>query len=186
MKTSTKIWMALAGILLIVLGVVCLCNPTETLFSLAWLIGILTLLTGISKLVFSIRTRGMLPNNGMRVLSGLLLIMLGVVFLGHKVFLTISLPILFAMWIFIEGIVIAVQSFDYKKVGFPSWWLILLFGIAGAVLGVFSLRNPDVTAKMLALLIGIGIIVLGIAHLVALCGVNKLEKAVLETLPEEE
>lgn len=42
MKKQTKIWLVITGILLIVLGVVCICNPAETLFSMAWLIDITT------------------------------------------------------------------------------------------------------------------------------------------------
>ena len=45
-KTSTKILLAVAGILLIVLGIVCIANPAATLFSTAWMIGCLTLVSG--------------------------------------------------------------------------------------------------------------------------------------------
>ena len=178
MKTSTKIWLAIVGILLIALGVVCLCNPASTLFSTAWLIGVLTLVTGIAKMIFTFRTQGVLPNSGTRMLSALLLIVLGFMFLGHKLFLTLSLPVIFAMWVLTEGIVIAVQSFDYKKAGYSFWWMILLMGIAGAVLGVLGLRNPNASALTLSTLIGVAIILLGVAHLMALCGVKKFEKAV--------
>ena len=176
MKKSTKIWLAIIGILLIVLGVVCICKPAATLFTAAWLIGVLTLLTGISKLVFTCKTQAYLPNSGTRMLSGVLLVILGIIFLGHKLFLAFSLPVIFAMWVLIEGIMIAVQSFDYKKAGFAAWWSILLLGIAGAVLGICCLKNPDVSVKTLTLMIGIGIIFLGVAHLVALRGVKQVEK----------
>ena len=178
MKKSTKIWLALAGILLILMGIYCICHPATTLFKTAWIIGLLTLVTGIAKLVFTFRTQAFMPNSGTRMLSGLLLLILGFFILGHKLFATLSLPIVFALWVLVEGIIIAVQSFDYKKVGFPSWWVILILGIAGAVLGVFGLRNPEVTAKTLSTFIGIAVIVLGIAHLVALCGIKKIEKQV--------
>ena len=48
---STKIWLAIAGILLVVLGIFCIAKPTATLFTTAWLIGLLTLfaLMGINK-----------------------------------------------------------------------------------------------------------------------------------------
>ena len=59
-------------------------------------------------------------------------------------------------------------------------WVMLLLGIGGAMLGIFGLKNPDVTAKTLSTLIGIAIILLGIAHLMALCGVKKFEKLVTE------
>ena len=180
MKTGTKIWLAIAGILLIALGVVCLKNPVATLLSVAWLIGIVTLVTGISKLVFTFRTQGFLPNSGTRMLSAILLIVLGFIILGHKLFVSSSLPIIFAVWVVIEGITIAVQSFDYKKAGFAGWWGLLLLGIAAAVLGCFGLRNPLSTAKMLSTLISVGIIVLGVSYLLALAGIKKFERIVKE------
>ncbi len=180
MKTSTKIWLAIAGILLIALGIVCLKNPATTLLSVAWLIGIATLVAGIAKLVFTFRTQAFLPNSGTRLLSAILLIVLGVILLSHKFFVTSSLPFIFAIWVVIEGITIAVQSFDYKKVGFPGWWALLLMGIAAAVLGCMGLRNPLATAQTLSILISVGIILLGVSYLLALLGIKKFERIVNE------
>ena len=180
MKTGTKIWLAIAGILLIAVGIICLKNPVATLLSVAWLIGIITLLTGIFKLVFTFRTQAFLPNSGTRLLSAILLIVLGFILLGHKFFVTSSLPIIFALWVVIEGITIAVQSFDYKRAGFPGWWALLLMGIAAAVLGCCGLRNPVSAAKTLSVLISVGIILLGVSYLLALAGIKKFERFVKE------
>ena len=178
MKKSTKVWLAIIGILLIALGVYCLCKPASTLFSTAILIGILTLVTGIAKIVFTFKTQTFMPNSGTRMLSGLFLVILGIIFLVQKVFLTISLPVVFTLWVLVEGVIIAVQSFDYKKSGFKYWWVIFVLGIVGAISGVLGLRDPNVSAITLSILIGIGIIILGAAHLVALCGVKQIENQV--------
>lgn len=177
-KTSTKIWLAIAGILLIVLGIVCIANPAATLFSTAWMIGCFTLFSGISQLIFTCRTQAFLPNSGTRMLSSILQIILGIIFLGHNLFVTVSLPIIFASWVLVEGLILAVQSFDFKRVGFSGWWGILLLGIAGAVLGFLGLKNPDVAGTTLSWLIGCGIISLGVSYLLALCGINRFEKKV--------
>lgn len=50
-------------------------------------------------------------------IAGILLIVL-----GHNLFVTVSLPVIFAWWVLIEGIIVAVQSFDYKQAGFSAWW----------------------------------------------------------------
>ena len=78
----------------------------------------------------------------------------------------------------IEGVVIAVQSFDYKRVGFPMWWVLLLLGAGAAVLGWLGLRNLDVTAGVLSALIGIAIIANGLAYILAVVGVSRFEKRV--------
>lgn len=44
---------------------------------MAWLIGCFTLFAGVSKLVFGLRTQNFLPNNGTRVLMGVVDIMFG-------------------------------------------------------------------------------------------------------------
>lgn len=180
MKTSTKIWLAIAGILLVVLGVLCISRPAATLFTTAWLIGLFTLFAGVSKLMFTLRTQAFLPNSGTRALSAILEIIIGIIFLANNVFLAFSLPVIFAMWVTIESVIIVVNSFDYKRVGFPGWWGILLLGICGIVLGILGLRNPDVTAATLSTLIGLGVISMGASYLIALLGIKKFEDRVKE------
>ena len=178
MRTSTKIWQCIAGVLLVALGITCICHPADTLLAAAWLIGCFTLFAGISKLFFTFRTQAFLPNSGSRMLSALLDIIIGVIFLANNLFVAFSLPVVFAIWLLVEGLITAVNSFDYKRVGFPYWWCLLLLGIAGAALGFVGLREPSVTAGALSTLIGIGVIALGIAYLLALIGIKHFEKAV--------
>lgn len=180
MKKSTKIWMAVAGVLLIALGILCICEPAATLFTTAWLIGCFTLAAGIAKLIFTFKTQAFLPNSGSRMLSAILDIVVGLIFLGNNMFLAVSLPVIFVIWVLVESITMTIQSFDYKKIGFPGWWCILLMGIAGIILGILGLRNPDVSAATLSTLIGIAIILLGVGYLVALTGVKRFEKRVNE------
>lgn len=178
MKTGKKIWLCIAGILLIVLGVYCIVKPNITLVNAAWFLGIVTLLTGISKMIFTFRTQAFMPNSGTRMLTALLDIFFGLFFLFNIMSTAISLPFVFALWVIIEGISVIVLSFDYKKVGFQYWWALLLLGIVGVVLGILGFKNMDVTAVTLSTLIGIAVILFGLAHILAVVGVNKFEKVV--------
>ena len=184
MKKSYNIWLAITGILLIALGVMCIIKPGSTLFATAWLIGCFTLFSGIAKLVFTFKTQSFMPNSGTRMLSGLFQVIIGLIFLSHNMFVTMSLPFVFILWVMFEGVILAVVSFDYKKFGFSSWWLMLILGIAIVVLCIFGLRNLDVAydvaGKTLTLLIGISIIILGLAHLFALTGIKRVENYVKE------
>ena len=175
---STKIWLAIAGILLVVLGVLCIAQPTATLFTTAWLIGLFTLFSGIAQLMFTFKTQAFLPNSGTRALTAILEIIIGIIFLANNFFVAFSLPVIFAVWVVIEGISIVIESFDYKRVGFSGWFVILLLGICGIVLGVLGLKNPDVSATTLSTLIGIGIIAMGASYLYALFAIKKFENKV--------
>lgn len=178
MKTSTKIWLCLSGVLLVVLGVICIVRPDITLVSAAWILGCFTLVEGITKLIFTLKTQRFIPNSGTRMLSSLLDIFFGCFFLFNILETAISLPVVFSLWVMIEGVIVAVESFDYKKVGFSQWWIILVLGVAGAVLGFYGLRNLDVAAKTLSVLIGIGIVANGLAYILALIGINRFEKKI--------
>ena len=175
---KTRIWLAITGILLVVLGVLCIVRPLSALLTVAWLIGLITLCSGVSKFIFALRTSHILPNTGGRILSALIQVMVGIFFLCNKLFVVDALAIIFAMWILMESVLLAVQSFDYKKAGYNGWWLMLIFGIAGVVLGIAGLRAPILSAGSLSACIGIAIIIIGIAHFFGFAGIKKFEKDV--------
>jgi len=54
----------------------------------------------------------------------------------------------------------------------------MLLGIIIAALGVLGLYHVEVTGNLVAVLIGVGIIAMGIAYLVAFCGIHKFDKEV--------
>ena len=178
MKKSKKIWLVISGILLVALGILCIANPEATLFTAAWMIGCFTLVSGISRMIFTFRTERFLPNSGTRLLSSLLQIVLGFLLLCNNIFVALSIPIVVAMWMIFEGIIIFIQSFDFKKVGFSLWWLLMLLGIASAALGILGMYNLEATGYIVAILIGVGIIAMGVAYLVAYCGIHKFDKEV--------
>lgn len=178
MDKSTKIWLVISSILLIVLGIFCIAKPGETLLASAWLIGCFTLVSGISKLIFTFRTQRYLPNSASRFLSALLQIFIGCFFLFNLLETAVAIPVVFSLWVMFEGIIIFIQSFDYKKVGFGQWWLIMLFGIAAAVLGIYGMTNPVFSGTIVSTMIGLAIVALGAAYLMGYVGIKKFEKAI--------
>ena len=176
MKTGKKIWLCIVGIILIALGVYCFTSPSLTLLTTAKILGIALLVEGIMKVAFTLRTQAFLPFSGTRMLSALLDILFGLFILFHLYGTAVSLPMLFAIWVIIEGISVAVQSFDYKKFGFSQWWLILLLGICATLLGIFGMQNLHVTAATLSALIGVALILAGLANFFAVIGVSRVEK----------
>lgn len=176
MRTSSKIYMVLSGVLLVILGIVCLCNTGETILSLAWLMGIFALVSGIAALMFYIAVGRSLAGRSGILLTAIMDILMGILFLANPLVVAGMLPILFAFWTLFSGINIAIRSFDFKQVGFSLWWLILIMGIAGAAFGVCALINPMVAVVTITLFIGISLILRGVAYFVEVAGINKFEK----------
>lgn len=175
MKASSKIWMGLAGAALVALGIVCICNPLETLISASWTLGFFTIVSGISTIMFWSKIRYFLPSGNL-VLEGVLQIILGIIFMSNKFFLALALPVAFAFWLIVEGTLLAIRSFDFKAVYFKGWWVLFLLGLCSAALGAYALSSPiEVAGPVLSYTIGIGIICVGIIDLLILCGINKLQ-----------
>ena len=176
MLPSRKIYMGITGAALVALGIICLCNPLSTVISLAWIIGLLTLVSGISTLLNWIRLKSYFPQSGSILLSSILQIIIGILFLRHDLALAAIMPIIFALFLIIEGANLAIRSFDYEKVGFKLWWANLILGIASTILGFLSFSVPGVGGKTLSLCVGIGLILIGIVYFTAIFAINRFER----------
>lgn len=176
MKTSTKIWMCLAGIALVALGIVCLVNTGSTLLSLAWLLGLFFLVAGCCEFAAWGKLHLILPQSGLLFLSAMLQVLMGIFFIIHPVSLAAALPFVFAFVILFEGVRIAIESFDFKQVGFRYWWIMLLFGLLAAAFGVYGFFQPAVSATTLTILVSLGIVLAGVGYWVQVAGINRFEK----------
>ena len=176
--TSIKIYLMLTAVLLIVLGFIFICNPIDTIASWAWLMGVVMLLSGVGTLCVSLRRQADIPNAGSTTLMAVLQIILGIVYLFNQGIAAMTLIVMFAMWITVEGLQLAVMSFDYKRYGNKQWWLMLLMGIASVVLGFVAMLNPTATGATISVLIGLAIIFNGLVRLVAFSGIKKVQHRV--------
>ncbi|MGN1215390.1 MAG: HdeD family acid-resistance protein [Candidatus Cryptobacteroides sp.] len=168
--------MGIAGASLVALGVICISNPLSTLISIAWIIGIITMVSGVATLLNWISLRSYFPQSGSILLSSILQILLGFLFLRHDLTLAAIMPIVFALFLIIEGANLAIRSFDYRKVGFKAWWMNLVLGLASTVLGILAFTVPGLGGKTLSICLGTGLIIVGLVYLVALVAINRFDR----------
>lgn len=173
MKTETKVLFALSGILMIICGFIALKNPGTTLHAISLMAGILTLASGIATLIAYFKYLKGLPGSGSYFFSGIVDIIIGIIFLVDK-FMAISvISMLFAIWIIVIGANFISVSFTIKKIE-KSWvWvLILIFGILGIITGVSLIFNPFQAMLTVSMLVGITFLVRGIQHIVLIFRMN--------------
>ena len=177
MKTSTKIWMCLAGIALVVLGVLCIMYPGSTLLSLAWAFGLMLIVTGCATFGAWATFRAINPFGGLTFLTALLQLILGIVLIINPAPLAVALPFIFAFWVLYEGIGLMVDSFNYKRLGWNKWWVLCLLSVLIICAGCYGLFcNPVASATTLAWLVGLGIILDGVGNWLKVAAVNRVEK----------
>jgi uncharacterized membrane protein HdeD (DUF308 family) len=94
------------------------------------------------------------------ILRGLLAILLGIIAFVAPGLAVTTFAVLFGFWMLIDGAAALIHTWQSRGKG--SWWLGLLEGVAGIVVGVLALAWPAITALVLLLLVGSWAIVTGV------------------------
>lgn len=167
MKTETKVLFAFSGILMIICGIIALKNPGTTIHAISLMAGILTLASGIATLIAYFKYLKGFPDSGMYLFTGIIDILIGVIFLIDK-FMAISvISMIFAIWILVIGIDFTSLSFKIKKIDSSLFWiLVLIFGILGIITGISLIIHPFQAILTVSMLVGITFLVRGIQHII--------------------
>ncbi|MBO4361550.1 MAG: DUF308 domain-containing protein [Paludibacteraceae bacterium] len=177
MKTSTKIWMCLAGVALVALGVLCIVYPGTTIISLAWTLGLMLFVSGFSTFGVWLSMRAINPFSGMTFLGALLQVIIGLFLVINPAPLAAAIPFVFAFWLLFEGIKMMIDAVHTKPLGFRRWWLLCLAGLVVACGGCYALfYNPASSAQVISWLVGLAIIFDGIGYWIKLIAYLRVEK----------
>lgn len=162
-STVYKVLWLISGILLIVAGVFCIINPQATLLSLAIVLGVFMLVSGILNIVAFAGAHNEIFGSGWLLVEGILNCIIGVFLLFNEWITVAALPFIFGMWVLFSGLCRLIGSFDMKKLGLRSWGWMLFFGILGIAIGIFSFFKPFVAMLAISILVGIYLILEGAA-----------------------
>ena len=152
------------GIMLVVLGIFTFIRPGSTLTGIVILYGLVAVITGISDLIFYVRTErytGFGP--AVSLISGIFSIMAGVMLLVYPKAGAMVLTLLFPIWFIAHCISrLAHQPHVRRIAGSGMHTLTLIINIIGLILGFMMLLSPLFTLATLRNFAGIYLILLGI------------------------
>lgn len=97
---------------------------------------------------------------------GIVAILFGIVALVWPSWTILVLIYAFGAYALIDGVMAVVNSIQDRSVS-SNWWLLLIHGIVGIIIGLLVFFWPGLTAIVLFTLIGIWAIVIGIFELLA-------------------
>ena len=110
-----------SGVLLILIGIYCLCNQDIAAATAGLMVGIFMLASGIIEIVVFAATSRLLIGSSWLLLDGVLTVILSLFLLFNKWFTMLSLPFLFALWLLFSGSSRFVSAFDLKALGVRNW-----------------------------------------------------------------
>jgi uncharacterized membrane protein HdeD (DUF308 family) len=104
-------------------------------------------------------------NRAGNFIVGLLSITAGIVIIAWPKPSLIVLGIFLGSWLIVVGTITIAGAFAARRV-MPSWWLLLLLGLAEVPLGVLALADPGATLAALITVGGIWAVVIGAMRIV--------------------
>jgi uncharacterized membrane protein HdeD (DUF308 family) len=100
------------------------------------------------------------------LVRGILAILFGIVALVWPNWTILALIYVFGAYALIDGVMAVVNSIQDRSAS-SNWWLLLIRGIIGIIIGLLVFFWPGLTAIVLFTLIGIWAIVIGVFELLA-------------------
>ena len=161
MKTGTM----LLSIAYIVLGLMLLIVPERSLLMICYVFGAVVLITGIVCLVQYTRTRGQGFTAPFLLISGVITGALGVFTLLRPAVVASFLPVVFGLFIAVDGLNRISSGMTLAKRHARRWWVLVLLGLLSIALGVFLVWRPFDVAVSVVMLCGILLIVEGTMNL---------------------
>ena len=106
------------------------------------------------------------------LLRGLVAIAFGVLTWVQPAVSLAALVLTFGAFTFVDGL-LGVYSANQGRDQMRHWWVLLLWGLAGVVVGVLTVVAPGVTALVMTLYIGAWALVTGLLQIVAAVRLRK-------------
>lgn len=106
------------------------------------------------------------------LLRGVFALLFGIFALVWPLATITALVLLFGVFVFIDGLLSVIHSFQLRKTE-NRWWVLLLEGLAGIGIGLITFFYPQVTAALLVILVAVWAIFTGIFELMVAIRLRK-------------
>jgi uncharacterized membrane protein HdeD (DUF308 family) len=156
---SNSGWVIALGACLMVLGLLAVGSPLVSGVAIAWMVGFLMLMSGLTRIVFAFRAHkwglGLLC-----IVLGALAIVAGLITIAHPMLGLSFLTLLLSAYLVFEGVAETMLAFHMRPVA--GWGWTLASGVSALVLGVMIWSQWPVSgAWAVGLLVGIKIMFTG-------------------------
>lgn len=155
--------MYIGSLAMVATGIFCLANGSAAFLSVAFVIGVIFALMGVTEFIIGRRASQEVLGVGMNLASdGIILFIFGILILSGQITDDITAQMLFALWLTIESTMSVSGSFsDFSKRAREDNAGVVL-GVAMLILGIYTFFNTRVLNLNAILLIGASIILLGL------------------------
>ncbi len=153
-------WVLFFGIVTLILGILVILHPKDTIFAFAVVLGIWLFVAGLFRIVTAIADHD--DTAGTRwllAILGILSVIIGILFLRHTEETVTTLAFLIGLFWVVGGIIEFFTA--YSNYGEPARAWRIAMGVLAFAAGVVTLVVPHLTLNVLAVIMGIWLIIYG-------------------------
>jgi uncharacterized membrane protein HdeD (DUF308 family) len=155
-------------------GIWCFANPGASFLSLAFILGIVMIVAGLTSATNYFTEKNRHAESGWVIAESILTTILGCIVLSNQIIVDSMVATFFGMWLLFSGCLRIVAAFQLRKLKEKGWHWTLDFGILASIVGLYTFVNPIALGLTVVLLVGVSFIVQGANVLVI--GINMPHK----------
>ena len=149
MKTSSKLFCGVGGVLLILAGIWAFVSPLKAFIALEYFCGAMLMVTGVLSIAsyFSERKSG--KASGWDLFNAIISVVCGIIFCFSKYnegLFAISISITLGMWLMMMGISQCSKSMQLKKAGSHGWGFVTALGVISIICSISVFIHPIASA----------------------------------------
>lgn len=157
----------ISGVMLVLTGLFCFANSGETFLALAFVLGLVMIISSAIQIVsYWWGRKDRTDNNGWIFAEALITFILGILVQASLIAADVAIPMVFGLWVMFSGVlrfVVATMINPSKKKLNFIWTM--LIGLIGIFIGIYAFVNPMTANLPIAILLGIIFFVQGIGFL---------------------
>jgi len=176
-----RFWLMIYGIACIVLGAVAIVMPNLATTAVEMTIGWLLVIGGVMGLIAAFSAGAAAPGFWWNLLVAILYLLAGIALLWHPVAGTVTLTLILTAYLIAGGVIKAMMAFNMRRLLPKAWLWMLLSGLVDLVLAGLILSGwPGSAGWVIGLLVGINLLMTGIALVVASIYSRNIEQISVE------
>ena len=168
-------WMTLLkGVLFIVLGIWMLKMPKESFETLAFMIGLIVVISGLLEVVLSYVLRKQQHEWGWNISGGILDIIVGIFLMIKPMTILVLITLFISFWLVLLSVLVIRRSIKLKQLAQRTWVWNLILGIAILILAVALIWHPQVVGLTMMFWLAISFISLGAFRIIIAFQANNI------------
>ena len=164
----------ISGLFMLLAGVWCFANPGASFLALAFVLGIVMIIAGITGATNYFTEKNRNAEGGWVIAESILTFILGCIVLSNQLLVDAMVVIFFGMWLLFSGCLRIVAAFQLRRLQEKTWHWTLGFGIVASFAGLYAFINPITFGLSAVLIVGAFFVVQGANVLVV--GINMPHK----------